>query len=292
VAAILTPLFGVWFVLALLIPSPVGTFLPAIPYLVILTLGAIGVFAFALLRSTNRWTTTIRNSLAIGVVLGLVLAGVFGVSALVSGCPTLTSATSGEPSGFEKVNDAAWTVNGATAFFFYGSTACPFCSASSWAMEVALRAFGTLSGTSFDRSNPGDNYPNTPEVVLAGAILQSPYVDLQVAESTNDNQITSAPTSGCYQSSYVSAYDSLLNIPFVVIGGQYVHVGALVNPANLAGLTAPEVQGQIDNQSGAAWNSISPTAYLLEAFLVKTDGGVPTSLANSPSVAPLLSQIH
>ncbi|MFI5412996.1 MAG: DUF929 family protein [Candidatus Lutacidiplasmatales archaeon] len=292
IGAILVPLFGVWFVLALLIPSPVGTFLPAIPYLVLLTLAAVGIFAFALLRSANRWTTTIRNSLAIGVVLGLVLAGIFGVSALVSGCPTLTGATTGEPGSFQKANDPAWTVNGATVFFFYGSTACPFCSASSWAMEVALRAFGTLSGTSYDRSNPGDQYPRTPEVVLSGATLQSPYVDLQVAESTNDNQITSAPTSGCYQSAYLSTYDALGTIPFIVIGGPYLHIGALVSPATLAGLTAPQVQGQIDNQSGAAWNAISPAAYLLEAFIVKTDGGQPASVANNPSVASLLRQIH
>jgi hypothetical protein len=292
VAAIIVPLLGVWFVIALLVPSPVGTFLPAIPWLVILLLLAIGLLAFALLRSSSRWNAAIRNSLVAGVVLGFVFAGAFGVAALVSGCPTLTATTSGEPSSFEKASDALWTSNGASVFFFYGSAACPYCSASSWAMMVALEAFGTLSGTYQDRSNPTDVYPNTPEVVLANAILQSKYVSLQVAESTDDNEILAASTNGCYESSYVSSYDSVGSIPFVVIGGQYFHVGAMVNPANLAGLTAPEVQGQIDNQSGAAWNAISPTAYLLEAFLLKTDGGQPSSLATNPSVAPLLAQIH
>jgi hypothetical protein len=177
-------------------------------------------------------------------------------------------------------------------FFFYGSAACPFCSASSWSMVVALEAFGTLSGTSYDRSSPTDVYPNTAEVVLTNAILQSKYVNLQVAESTNDNQITSAATSGCFQSSYVSTYDSVGSIPFVVVGGQFFHVGAMVNPSSLAGLSAQQIQGQINNQSGAAWNAISPVAYLLEAFLVKTDGGQPASVANNPSVAPLLAQIH
>jgi succinate dehydrogenase hydrophobic anchor subunit len=293
VAAILAPLFAIWFVLALVIPSPVGTFFPAIPWLIILLLGAIAVLAFALLRSSYRWNTAIRNSLVIGVVLGFVFAGAFGVFALVSGCPTLTAVTSGEPSSFQRADNALWQQNGASVFFFMGSAACPYCSASSWAMAMALEAFGSLSGTYFDRSNPGDIYPQTPEIVLANAILQSKYVSLQVAEATDDNAIPpSIPTTGCYESSYVSSYDSVGNIPFVVIGGQYFHVGTMVNPASLQGLTAQNVSAQMSSESGPAWNAISPTGYLLEAFLVKTDGGQPTSVATNPSVVPLLAQIH
>ena len=103
----------------------------------------------------------------------LVFSGAFGVAALVSGCPTLSAPTPGEPSSFEKAYDPSGPDNGASVFFFYGSAACPYCSASSWAMVVALEAFGTLSGTYLDRSNPSDVYPNTPELVLASATLQS-----------------------------------------------------------------------------------------------------------------------
>lgn len=292
VAAIIAPLLVVWFVIALLIPSPVGTYLPAIPDLVVVMLLGIGLLAFAMLRSANRWTPAIRNGIVAGVVLGIVVAGAFGVAALVSGCPTLTSQTTGEPGSFSKANNALWADNGAPVFFFYGSAACPYCSASSWAMVVALEAFGTLSGTYYDRSNPSDVYPNTPEVVLSGGALQSKWVSLHVAESTDDNTIQAASTSGCMESSYVSSYDSVGSIPFVVIGGQYFHIGAMVNPASLAGLNATTVQNQINSQSGAAWNAISPTAYLLEAFIVKANGGQPSSVASSPSVAPLLAQIH
>lgn len=292
VGAILVPMLAVWFVLALLVPSPVGAFVPAIPDLLLALLGSVAFLAFALLRSANRWNPTIRNSVVAGVVLGLVVAGSFGIAAVASGCPTLTSATTGEPANFSKANDPAWTDGGVPVFFFDGSTACPFCSASSWTMSMALGAFGTLSGTSYDRSNPGDSFPNTPEVVLAGAALQSRWVSLRVAESTNDNQITAAPTTGCVEPAYVNSYDSHGYIPFVVIDGQYFHVGAMVDPAKLAGLSPPQVQGQLDNQSGPAWNAISPTAYLLEAFLVKANGGQPASVANDPSVAALLRQIR
>jgi hypothetical protein len=292
VALLLAPLVAVWFVLALGVPSPVGAFVPAIPYLLVSLLVVVAVLGFALLRSRPRWTTTLRNSVVAGVVLGLVVAGCLGVAALVGGCPTLTSATTGEPANFSKTSDPTWSDGGVPVFFFYGSTACPFCSASSWAMSMALGAFGTLRGTTYDRSNPLDSYPNTPEIVLANATLQSRWVSLQVAESTDDNQITPAPTSGCVESAYLTTYDPMTYIPFVVIAGHYLHVGAMVDPAKLAGMTAPQVQGQLDNQSGPAWNAISPTAYLLEAFLVRANGGQPASVATNPSVAPLLAQIH
>jgi hypothetical protein len=292
VGAILAPLFAVWFLIALLVPSPVGAFLPAFPYLLIAMLFAIGLFAFALLRSAQRWSTAIRNGVVAGVVLGLAVAGTFGVVGVVSGCPTLTTATTGEPGGFLKANNPLWADGGVPVFFFYGSVACPFCSAGSWSIVVALQAFGTLSGTHYDRSNPLDSYPNTPEVVLAGAALQSRWVSLHIAEATNDNHLETPATTGCYESSYVTTYDPTGAIPFVVIGGQFLHVGTLVDPGKLAGLNATQVQDQVNAQSGAAWDAIGPTAYLLEAFLVKVNGGQPASVATNPSVAPLLAQIH
>jgi hypothetical protein len=66
----------------------------------------------------------------------------------------------------------------------------------------------------------------------------------------------------------------------------------MVNPAALAGLTASQVGGQVSNQSGNAWTAIAPAAYLLEAFIVKANGGQPTNVANDPNVSPLLGQIH
>ena len=57
VASVVAPLLIVWFVIAYFIPSPVGTYLPAIPDLVVIMLLAVGLLAFAMLRSANRWNT-------------------------------------------------------------------------------------------------------------------------------------------------------------------------------------------------------------------------------------------
>ena len=286
-----TPLVGVWFGIAWAAPSPVGVYLPAIPWLGIGLAVAAFVLIFGLWRSHERWNADFRGVIVGGVILGLVIAGGVGVAGLAAGCPYLPPLTASSGGGWQKVSVSPWTENGLPVFYFYGSAACPYCSASSWAMWRALLAFGTISGNYTDTSNPNDVYPNTPEMVLANAVLSSKYVALQVSESTYTGAITAAPTSGCVQQAYVNAYSGG-SIPYVVVNGQYVHAGSsLVDPAGLAGMTPSQVESQVYSQSGAAWSAIAPQVWWIEAYLVKSTGGQPTNVATNPNVAPLLSQI-
>ncbi len=290
---LLTPAFGIWFVLAYFYPSPVGVYLPAIPVIGILLAIAAFVLAFGLLRSDKRWTPVFRKTIAYGLALGFAIAGGFAGYSALAGCGVLPSSSTaiGQPSGWEKVTPSAWHVNGAAVFFFYGSAACPYCSASSWAMQYALGRFGTLSGTYFDTSSPTDSPPSVPEVVLSSASINSQYVSLQVAESTNDQSITAPAVTSCIQQAYVSTYNPSGSIPFVVINGQWYHVGTLVDPTVLAGMTPQQVQSEVNSQSGSAWVAISPQAYLMTAILCKANGDQPQSVAQDPNIAPLLAQL-
>ncbi|MCI4350383.1 MAG: DUF929 domain-containing protein [Thermoplasmata archaeon] len=292
IGLILAPMFAVWTLLAYLYPSPVGVYLGWFPTLVFLLVIAVGVLCFGLLRAVDKWSSVHRNAVIIGAVLGLLVAGGFGLFAVAAGCPNLTPNLSAEPSNWEKAANPAWTSGGNPVFFFYGSIACPYCSASSWSMMVALQKFGALSGLTYGYSSPTDQAgPNTPEVILAGSALQSQYITLDVAEATDPTTITLPTVSGCVEQAYVSAYGSG-GIPFNVIGGVYVHSGTLVQPSVLHGMTYQQVQGQVSNQSGPAWDAIKGPAYAMEAFMVKADGGNPANVANDPNVAGILSQIH
>lgn len=299
---VLVPVFAIWFLLALAFPSPVGTYLSAIPAVLLLLLAGAFVLAYGLLRSTERWNRTARSAVVVGVVLGFAVSGGVGLVAIAQGCPTLSSNLTSEPSSWVRANNPTWQSNGAPVFFFFGSVACPYCSASSWAMVAALERFGTLSGNYYGHSdsNPQD-IPNTPEVVLASTTLQSPYVGLHVVESTDDSQVVDPGTPSCIDQAYVSAYDTNGGIPFVVIGGKFIHTGTLVDPLQLRSppgnpsnppLTPQEVQAAVDNQSGPIWNAMSPQVYFMEAIIVYLNGGQPASVANDPNVAPLLKQIR
>jgi hypothetical protein len=286
--AILAP----WAFLAFVLPSPVGVFLPVIPLLGFAAAAAAALLAVGLLKTSRKWTEVYRSTATAGAVVGLVVAGALGAVALSGGCPVLSPFVAAEPGGFEKVPKASWQQGGLPVLLFYGSVACPFCSASSWAVLGALERLGNVSGVSYDRSSTADIYPGTPSVVLPDLAVSSPFVAFDARESTGDQQIQAPATGGCPAQGYVSAYDPLESIPFLVVGGTFFHVGTLVDPGALQGLTAGQVAQQLAERQGTAYQAIAPEVDLLLAYLVWLNGGAPAAVASDPAVAPILAGIH
>ncbi len=282
------PLVGLWLGLAFAAPSPVGLLVPAVPYLALAFAGVALLLLYALLRRTGpRWSAVYRRTVIGGVVVGLVVAGGIGLAgALVFGCPYLPPSTSlasyGGP-GWSSVPVAAWQAGGAPVVFFYGATWCPYCSASSWAIYKAISEFASVGGIVYSHSSLSDVYPGTPEAVLAGAFLgarngHGPAIAFQVAEDTSGVEGTLPGTSSCYQSAYVTSYSS--GIPFLVINGQVLHVGTLVDPQSLAswnyatdGTSGPStVWSQVSGESGAAWTAVQDQAWWIMAYIAKDLG--------------------
>ncbi len=300
---LVVPLVGVWFALAYLVPSPIGLVVPALPYLGLVLAGVALVLIWSLWRSTGgrRWSAVYRTTVIGGVILGLVVAGLIGLTgAIAFGCPLLPPAASLKTvssSPFEKVPTGAWQTNGVPVFYSFGATWCPYCSATSWAEWKALTEFGSVSGVAFGYSSSSDVYAQTPEVVLASIQLgpksvngvSSPAaVDFQVSEDTSGVQGTVPGTASCYQQAYLTAYAS--GIPFIVLNGQYEHDGELVNPADLSnwshgqngGYTSVEqsVLNEVPVQGGNAWAAVRTNAWWIMAIITVTIGVPVTTLAN------------
>ena len=290
---LLTPTFGIWFLAAYLVPSPVGIVVAAIPYLAL----GLAVVAFALLfglwRSKGpRWTKTFRTTLVIGVVLGLLVSGMIAIAgALFFGCPVLppvSTATNQPGPGWTSISVSPWHDSGKVVVYFYGATWCPYCSASSWAIWKALTEFGTVSGASTAYSfGAPEPYPNTPEMVLTNIVLSSSQVSFQVSEYVAGSDGTFPSTSNCVQQAYVSSY-SQGSIPFVVVNGQYLHGGSsLIDPQTLvtwaggANGGAGSVQSQVAGESGNAWNAVQEQAWWTMAFIAKGTGEPVSQLAST-----------
>lgn len=289
---LLLPLFGPWVLLAYFLPSPAGVYLPAEPDLIFLALIAAFLFGFGLLRAPRKWTPEFRRTATVGLAVGLIAPGLLAGVALANHCPLLTPFTTSEPGGWERVSAPMWTIGGSTVLFFYGSVACPYCSASSWAILAALERIANVSSITFDHSSPTDSYPKTPSVVLPALEVSGPYVSLNAHEALSDTQIESPSVDSCTEMAYLSAYDPLGGIPFVVVGGQFFHQGTLVDPGALGHLTASYLAGEDRNESGVAWPVIGPACDDLLAYLVYENGGQPRSVADDPAVAPILAGIH
>jgi len=289
VGYLLVPVVGVWFILAFAAPSPIGLLVPAIPYLALGLAGAAFILIYALWRRTEgrRWTPVYRTTVVGGVVLGLLLSGAIGLSgSLIFGCPYLppsSSLTPGPGSGWETGSIAAWQSGGKPVVFEYAATWCPYCSASSWAIYKALSEFATVTNIQTSHSASNDVYPGTPEVVISSLSLGSkngnlPGVELQAVEDTSGVDGTLPATGSCYQQAYVSAYAQ--GIPFLVVNGQYMHVGSLVSPQNLStwnyakeptnGTTT--VLNSVNSETGKPWASVESAAWRLMAIIAKSLG--------------------
>jgi len=105
-----------------------------------------------------------------------------------------------------------------------------------------------------------------------------------VSEYTGGVDGTPPSTSSCFQLAYVSAYSGG-SIPFVVIGGQYVHGGTtLINPNLLKNFTGSgdlAVKNSVLNETGPAWGVIQDQAWWIMAMLAKASGSSVASLATA-----------
>jgi hypothetical protein len=294
---LLVPVVGLWLALAFVAPSPVGLLVPWFPYLALVFAGVVLILLYALLRRTGaRWSAVYRRTVVAGVVVGLVFAGGVGLAgALIFGCPYLPPSSSLSTyggSGWSAVPASSWQGGGAPVVFFYGATWCPYCSASSWAIYKALSEFATVSNTPLSHSyiGNGEPYPGTPEVVLAAATLgprngHGPAIDFQVAEYNGGVDGTLPTTASCYQSAYVTAYAT--GIPFVVINGQVLHLGTLIDPQDLstwnyatAGTSGPTtVMNSITSESGAPWSVVQGQAWWMMAYIAKYLGWTTTTIS-------------
>jgi len=305
VGYLLVPIFGIWFVIAYIVPSPVGLILPAIPYLALALVLVAFLLLFGLFRSSGkRWTKVYRTTLVAGIVLGLVVSGVIALGGILFfGCPVLPSASSAttQPgAGWTSVSVSPWHENGLPVVYFYGATWCPYCSASSWAIWKALSGFGTVSGTSLMYS--GED--SIQEIVLANAQYSSSYITFLVSEDTSGVTGNFPSTSNCVEQAYVSAYSGS-SIPFVAVNGQYIHGGSsLISPPNQFGSETPQqVWSEVQNENGTAWSVVQGQTWWMMAFMAKSAGATTGNLAQQPyysgwtlttqrSVANDLSQIR
>lgn len=290
----------IWLAVALAYPST-AVFVPALPpafpdVLTVVLVGLAIVLATFVL-GVGSLADTWKKGVAAGVALGLVLAGGAAFAAYQAGIPNLTATTTPEPgTGWEKAANALWTSGGLPVVFFYGSQACPYCSASSWAIYEALLPFGSWSGTGYAASSPTDVYPNTPEVALSGSALSSSTLAWDPHEDSNTQMITDPAVSPVEQA-YVSTYDSSRDIPFFVVGGIYIHTGTIVSPAALQGQSAQSVVQSLAaaNPSDPVYTAIHQQVVYLEAYcwkiLVQAGLTPPSSVTGNSEIQSVYAQI-
>ncbi len=150
---------------------------------------------------------------------------------------------------FRLVSDSVLLENGKIVVLFVGAEACPYCAAESWGLVNALQQYGSLTGLAEIYSNSSESFSNIPGYGFANASLQSTKVAFWEVETTTSSWNQKLQSLNSTENSLFQKFDSGGSIPFVLIGGVYLHIGSSYSPAILANLNWTEVLKQASSSS-------------------------------------------
>jgi len=172
---------------------------------------------------------------------------------------------------------------------YVGAEYCAYCAAMRWSLVAALDRFGTFAGLALSASSATDAFPRTPTVTTLQARYGSPYVAVQTVEL----QGNARDASGRYpplqrltrpQDALFRHYDPPGNIPFLLIGTQYLFGGEPFSPGLLAGTDWYGIAAALPIGTTAGARAILAAANEIAAAICTVDGNAPPGVCRSAGV--------
>ena len=146
---------------------------------------------------------------------------------------------------FTLVGNTLLTQNGRIVVIFIGSEACPYCTAESWSIVEALQQYGKLTGLTKITSNSSEKFPNIPGYGFSNASLNSTKIAFWEVETSSSAWSQNLQAFNSTEKSLFQKYDSQGAIPFLLIGGIYLHLGSGFSPNLLVNTNWTDVEKQI-----------------------------------------------
>lgn len=179
---------------------------------------------------------------------------------------------------------------------YVGAEYCPFCAAQRWPLVATLARFGSLTGLQYTTSSATDVYPSTPTFTFVDASYKSSAIQLQTVELQGNAEVNgqypSLQTPTANQQSLVNHYDeppyvpqaSAGSIPFLLINGRYLFVGASYSPGLLSGQSWSGIASALPTGQGGAASAILANANEMTAAICAVDGNLPAAVCQSSGV--------
>src|SRR5262245_36376695 len=172
------------------------------------------------------------------------------------------------------VTDASLkTGSGKALVFFMGAGFCPFCAAERWAIVGALKNFGHWNGlietTSADHD---EKYLSIPTVSFARAQYDSEYIEF-VGRETADRNFE--PLQELIEKDFevLDTFNPDQIIPFLLIDGQFMQVGAGYSPRILEGMDHERVKTEIADPFSQIGKAIMAEVDNITALVCKSIAG-------------------
>jgi hypothetical protein len=146
---------------------------------------------------------------------------------------------------FTLVGNTLLTQSGKIVVIFIGAEACPYCTAESWSIVEALQQYGKLTGLTKITSNSSEKFPNITGYGFSNASLNSTKIAFWEDETSNSEPSQNLQDFNSTGKSLFQKYDSRGAIPFLLIGGVYLHLGSGFSPNLLVNSNWTDIEKQI-----------------------------------------------
>lgn len=172
--------------------------------------------------------------------------------------------------------------SGKSLVYFMGAGFCPFCAAERWAIVKALECFGEWNGLVTDKSAGHDEkYLNVPTFNLARAKYSGNSIEFVCKETADHNF---EPLQELDDSDYeiLDMFNPDQMIPFLLIDGQYMQVGAGFSPDLIQNMSHDQVQAELDRPDSAIGKAIRAEMDNITALVCKSIGGKGNACDSEP----------
>jgi Domain of unknown function (DUF929) len=173
--------------------------------------------------------------------------------------------------------------------FYVANEYCPFCTAQSWPLIIALSRFGEFSGLGTSRSPTFEKIPPIDGWTFYGSSYKSPYLAFAPVETysnvlVNPKADPGDPTSyrrlqrlTAAEQAVFQEFDRGGQTPFIDFGGTDAAVGSDIIPATLTGLTWSQIAADLRRPASTAGAAILFSATVLTAELCQLTGNRPAA---------------
>jgi hypothetical protein len=189
---------------------------------------------------------------------------------------------------FVEVSDEPVKHDGKLSVFFMGAEHDPFCAAERWAVVRALQKFGQWEGLKQTMSAARDEpFLNLPTYDFTEATYTSSHIEF-MARELRDREFKPLQKLLKTEEKLVRKFNPEKEIPFLLVGGRFMQIGAGFTPKIFIGHTFRQTETELKKAESEIRKTIDAEGNIVAALLCAS--GLPPELCKETGVAELVAQ--
>jgi hypothetical protein len=189
---------------------------------------------------------------------------------------------------FVEVSKEPTKREGKLLVFFMGAEYDPYCAAERWAVVRALQKFGQWNGLKQTMSAARDEpFLNLPTYDFTDATYTSPHIEF-VARELKTREFKPLQKLLKSEEKLVRKYNPEKEIPFLLVAGRFMQIGAGFTPKIFIGHTFRQTETELKKIESEIRKTIDAEGNIIAALLCAS--GIPPEFCKETGVAELVAQ--